>query len=72
MATKLKIPSAAKAKKYFQDKMAFTTGPVELERWFKQGEPVNIVDVRAAKIMRRGISLAHSICRRTSGTTRRS
>jgi rhodanese-related sulfurtransferase len=29
--------------------MAFTTGPVELERWFKQGEPVNIVDVRAAE-----------------------
>ncbi|MGH7148383.1 MAG: rhodanese-like domain-containing protein [Nitrospiraceae bacterium] len=49
MATRLKIPSASKAKKYFQDKMAFTTGPVELERWFKQGEPVNIVDVRAAE-----------------------
>jgi len=32
MATKLKIPSASKAKKYFQDKMAFTAGPVELER----------------------------------------
>jgi len=46
-ATKLKIPSAAKAKKYFQDKMGFTTGPVELERWVKQGQPVNIVDVRA-------------------------
>ena len=29
MATKLKIPSAAKVKKYFQDKMACTTGPVE-------------------------------------------
>ena len=42
MATKLKIPSAAKAKKYFQDKMAITTGSVELERWFKQGEPVYI------------------------------
>ena len=49
MATKLKILSAAKAKKYFQDKMAFTTGPVELERWVKQGEPVNVVDVRAAE-----------------------
>lgn len=49
MATKLKIPLASKAKKYFQDKMAFTTGPVELERWFKQGEPVHIVDVRAAE-----------------------
>lgn len=49
MVTKMKIPSAAKAKKYFQDKMSFTTGPVELERWVKQGQPVNIVDVRAAE-----------------------
>mgnify|MGYP001378220929 CR=1 FL=1 len=49
MATTVKIPSAAKAKKYFQDKMAFTTGPVELERWVKQGQPVQIVDVRAAE-----------------------
>jgi len=29
MATKLKIPIAANVKKYFQDKMACTTGPVE-------------------------------------------
>ncbi len=49
MATTLKIPSAAKAKKYFQDKMAFTTGPVELERMVQQGQPVHIVDVRAAE-----------------------
>ena len=49
MATNFKIPSAAKAKKYFQDKLDFTTGPVELERWVKQGQPVNIVDVRAAE-----------------------
>ncbi len=49
MATKLKIPSAAKAKTYFEDKMAFTTGPVELERWAKQGQLVHIVDVRAAE-----------------------
>ncbi|MGQ0810179.1 MAG: rhodanese-like domain-containing protein [Nitrospiraceae bacterium] len=49
MAAKLKIPRATQAKKYFQDKMAFTTGPVELERWVKQGQPVNVVDVRAAE-----------------------
>lgn len=48
-SAKLKIPGAAKAKRYFQDKMGFTTGPVELERWAKQGQPVNIVDVRAAE-----------------------
>jgi len=29
MATKLKIPIAAKVKKDFQDKMACTAGPVE-------------------------------------------
>jgi rhodanese-related sulfurtransferase len=49
MTTKFKIPSAAKAKKYFEAKMAFTTGPVELERMVQQGQPVNIVDVRAAE-----------------------
>ena len=47
--TKLKIPSATKARKYFQDKMGFTTGPVELERWVQQKQPVNVVDVRAAE-----------------------
>jgi len=49
MANKLQIPSVLRAKKFFQDKMAFTTGPVELERWMKQGQPVNIVDVRASE-----------------------
>jgi rhodanese-related sulfurtransferase len=38
----------ARAKKYFEDKMAFTTGPIELERSIKSGE-VNVVDVRAAE-----------------------
>jgi Rhodanese-like domain len=49
MATKLKIPIGAKVKKYFQDKMACTTGLVEKERWVKQGKLVNIVDVRASE-----------------------
>jgi rhodanese-related sulfurtransferase len=49
MASKLKITSPAKAKKYFEAKMAFTTGPVELERMVQEGQPVNIVDVRAAE-----------------------
>ncbi|HEY5599085.1 MAG TPA: rhodanese-like domain-containing protein [Candidatus Manganitrophaceae bacterium] len=39
----------AKAKEYFEAKMAFTTGPVELERMMRQGENINIVDVRAAE-----------------------
>ncbi len=37
----------AKAKEFFEAKMAFTTGPVELERMMKNNE-VNLVDVRAA------------------------
>jgi len=48
-SAKMRIPSAAKAKKYFEDRLAFTTGPVELERWVQQGQPVHIVDVRAAE-----------------------
>jgi len=49
MVTKLMITDPAKAKEYFEAKMAFTTGPVELERMMKQGENINIVDVRAAE-----------------------
>jgi rhodanese-related sulfurtransferase len=48
MATKMKIGDPAKAKEYFENKMSFTTGPVETERMIKQGD-VNVVDVRAAE-----------------------
>src|SRR5688572_14244011 len=41
------IQDPAKAKEFFEAKMAFTTGPVELERMMKEGS-VNVVDVRAA------------------------
>jgi rhodanese-related sulfurtransferase len=40
------MQDTARAKEYFEAKMAFTTGPVELERMMKQGS-VNVVDVRA-------------------------
>ena len=49
MTTKMMISDPQKAKEYFEAKMAFTTGPVELERMMKQGESINIVDVRAAE-----------------------
>src|SRR5579884_717422 len=48
MATQAKIHDPAKAKEYFEAKMAFTTGPVELERMVRGGE-VNVVDVRASE-----------------------
>jgi len=49
MATKLMIGDPQKAKEYFEAKISFTTGPVELERMMKQGENINIVDVRATE-----------------------
>ncbi len=49
MATKLMITDPVRAKAYFEAKMAFTTGPVELERMMQQGEAINVVDVRAAE-----------------------
>ncbi len=48
MAAPVMINDPAKAKDFFEAKMAFTTGPVELERMMKNKE-VNIVDVRAAE-----------------------
>ena len=47
------IHNPAKAKEFFENKMAFTTGPVELERMLKEGS-VNIVDVRAAEDYAKG------------------
>src|SRR5437879_4663063 len=42
-----RIHSPAKAKSYFEDKLAFTTGPVELDRWIKSGENnLVVIDVR--------------------------
>jgi rhodanese-related sulfurtransferase len=38
----------AKAKEFFETKMAFTTGPIELERMIRNNE-ANVVDVRTAE-----------------------
>jgi rhodanese-related sulfurtransferase len=46
-------PAAARA--YFENKLAFTTGPVELDRWIKAGEHnLVVVDVRAAEDFAKG------------------
>jgi len=48
-ATMNRIHDPAKARAYFENKLAFTTGPVELDRWIKARENnLVIVDVRAA------------------------
>jgi rhodanese-related sulfurtransferase len=48
MTTTAVAKDPEKAKAYFESKMAFTTGPVELERMMEHNE-VNVVDVRAAE-----------------------
>ena len=49
MKTELTIPDPAKAKAYFENKLAFTTGPVELDRMMKERADVNVIDVRFAE-----------------------
>ena len=50
-----RVHDPAKARVYFEDKLAFTTGPVELDRWIKTGEDnLVVVDVRAAEDFAKG------------------
>lgn len=42
------------AKQFFEKKMQFTTGPVELKRMMEQSQGVNVVDVRAAEDYAKG------------------
>jgi rhodanese-related sulfurtransferase len=49
MQTRNQIPDPAKAKAFFEQKVAFTTGPVEVERQIKSRDNIVIVDVRAAE-----------------------
>ena len=53
MATQLKKNDPAKAKEYFADKMAFTTGPVELSQNLKNAN-VAVIDVREAEDYKKG------------------
>jgi rhodanese-related sulfurtransferase len=44
----------AKALQYFEDKMAFTTGPIELNRALNEKQDIVAVDVRAAEDFKEG------------------
>ncbi len=54
MANELKKNDPEKARQFFENKLAFTTGPVELARNLKQGAPIAVIDVRAAEDFRKG------------------
>jgi len=45
--TLTRIPDPAKARAFFEDKLTFTTGPVELDRMLKSGDSqITVIDVR--------------------------
>lgn len=55
MQTMTQIPDPAKARAFFEDKMAFTTGPIELDRMIRSGENnFVVVDVREVEDFREG------------------
>lgn len=53
MNTTIAYPDIARAREYFENKMAFTTGPVELDRERRAGNCV-IIDVRSAQDYAKG------------------
>jgi rhodanese-related sulfurtransferase len=54
MATQLKKNDPEKARQYFANKMAFTTGPVELASNLKEGTDLTVIDVRASEDYNKG------------------
>jgi rhodanese-related sulfurtransferase len=52
--TSLPVIDPAKAKAYFDQKLAFTTGPVELSEMIKVGSNINVIDVRDAEDFDKG------------------
>jgi rhodanese-related sulfurtransferase len=54
-ATMTRIHEPAKAKEYFESKLAFTTGPIEVDQMIESGENnITIVDVRASEDYAKG------------------
>jgi len=54
MTKQLERNDPERARQYFADKMAFTTGPVELARNLKQGAEIKVIDVREPQDYRKG------------------
>lgn len=48
------LVSAKKAKKYFEAKLNFTTGPIELNEMISRNEDINIIDVRKSEDYAKG------------------
>ena len=50
----MKLNDPKKAKAYFQQKTAFTTGPFEVDHMIKQGDNLQLIDVRQAEDYTKG------------------
>lgn len=48
------VASPAEAKEFFSNKVAFTTGPVEVHHQIDEGENINIIDVRESEDFKKG------------------
>jgi len=47
-------PTAEESRNFFAQKLAFTTGPIEVDAAVKRGEPLNLIDVRYPGDFRKG------------------
>lgn len=54
MNTNKIMPDPARARAYFDNKLSFSTGPVELERMLKEHADIHVIDVRAEEDYRKG------------------
>ena len=54
MNMKQTMPDPAKARAYFENKLNFTTGPMEVDHLLKDHENINVIDVRAAEDYEKG------------------
>jgi rhodanese-related sulfurtransferase len=52
--TMTRVQDPDKARAYFENKLAFTTGPVELDRMIKSGDNIIVADVREAEDFAKG------------------
>lgn len=73
--TTIKPNNPAQAKQYFENKMQFTTGPVELDRMMKQRQNIQIIDVRESEDYEKGhipgaINLPHEQWDRMTGLSK--
>ena len=54
MEWKLGQNNPIQAREYFERKMTFTLGPIEVKYYLDQGEPLNLIDVRSADEFAKG------------------